>query len=68
MTLPSERTRAVLNTRNFLVDLLDAKKTPRVPVAYRDAAWLLLKHYPNRFDMRVAASTATNVFAPPPKE
>jgi len=31
MTLPFERKRAVLHTEQFLKDLLDPQKTPRVP-------------------------------------
>jgi len=31
MTLPFERKRAVTNTEQFLKDLLDPQKTPRVP-------------------------------------
>jgi hypothetical protein len=51
MTLPVERTNAVLRTEQFLIDLLDPKKTPRVPKAVRQEAGRLLKHYPTKFDM-----------------
>lgn len=51
MTLPFERTRAVLQTRDFLMDLADRKKTPRVPLVIRRQALSLLRHYPNRFEM-----------------
>ena len=51
MTLPNERTNAVLNVRRFLVDLLDPKKYPRVPSEVRKKASRLLKHYPTQFDM-----------------
>jgi hypothetical protein len=36
MTIPSERTRAVLFTEKFLKDLTDPKTTPRIPKAVRD--------------------------------
>jgi len=35
MTLPIERTNAVLNVERFLMDLRDPKKTPRVPTTIR---------------------------------
>ena len=51
MTLPYERTRAVLSTQEFLIDLLDPKKTPRIPNHIRQRARSLLRHYPNPFEM-----------------
>ena len=51
MTIPIERTNAVLNVERFLMDLLDPKKTPRVPSEVRKQASSLLKHYPRKFDM-----------------
>lgn len=50
MTLPFERTAAVLNTREFLLSLLDPKQTPRVPKKVRHQARQLLKHYPYRYN------------------
>jgi len=46
MTLPTERFRAMIRTRNFLQDLLDPKKTPRVPRDIRRQAYWCLRHYP----------------------
>lgn len=46
MTLPDERYRAIIRARNFLQDLLDPKKTPRVPRKIRDEAYSALKHFP----------------------
>lgn len=46
MTLPFERAIAVNNARQFLLDLLDSKRTPRVPRAVRLRARDVLKHYP----------------------
>lgn len=51
MTLPYERTNAVLRTEKFLLDLCDPKLTPRVPKGIREQARSLLKHYPNKFSM-----------------
>lgn len=54
MTLPNERTRSVVQTREFLVSLLDPKKTPRVPSQVRKQAARLLRHYPSGLDMEEA--------------
>lgn len=51
MTLPIERTNAVLNVERFLMDLCNPKKTKRVPSEVRDRARSLIKHYPRKFDM-----------------
>lgn len=53
MTLPYERTNAVINTREFLRDLCDPKKTPRIPLWIRQQARSLLKHYPTKFDFEM---------------
>jgi len=50
MTLPIERTNAVLNVEQFLMDLRDPKKTPRVPSKIREEAGRLLKHYPSKYN------------------
>ena len=55
MTVPLERTRAVNHTRAFLYELIDPKKTPRVPKAIRQRALHLLRHYPSDYDMSVIA-------------
>lgn len=55
MTVPYERTRAVNSTYDFLCDLLDPKKTPRVPKDIRHRASACLRHYPSKFDMEVIA-------------
>jgi hypothetical protein len=52
MTLPIERTNAVLRTEKFLMDLRDPKKYPRVPKAVRQEAQRLLRHYPSKYDMK----------------
>ena len=57
MTMPDEAHRAVVQTRRFLVDLLDPKKTPRVPSAIRVQARRLVKHYP--FDCEVEIATTS---------
>ena len=46
MTLPYEEQNSINYTKDFLYDLLDSKKTPRVPKAVRKHALHLLRHYP----------------------
>lgn len=43
MTMPSERTRSVIQTEAFLREL---SKSPVIPEEYRDEAKRLLRHYP----------------------
>ncbi len=46
MTLPDERYRAIVKARDFLRDLMDPKKTPRIPKAIRHRAYWCLRHFP----------------------
>lgn len=62
MTIASERTRAVNYTYDFLCDLLDPKKTPRVPKEVRQRASRLLKHYPSRWDMEMVVREGSSRF------
>jgi hypothetical protein len=55
MTLPYERTRSVVSTREFLLDLMNPKVTPRLPRYIRDTARSLLRHYPNNFEMEIVS-------------
>lgn len=63
MTLPDERFRAVTRTEEFLKDLCDSSKTPRVPKYIRQQALWCLRHYPSSLDLSVAAKAAPGVFA-----
>lgn len=62
MTIASERTRAVNYTYDFLCDLLDPSKTPRVPKEIRQQARSLLRHYPSRWDMEMAVQEGSSRF------
>lgn len=55
MTVPIERTNAVVWTEEFLLDLADPKKTPRIPKAIRERAKRMLRHYPTKYDMELIA-------------
>lgn len=56
MTVPRERTNAVIFTETFLLSLMNPKETPRVPKAVRKRAGELLRHYPSKYEMEVIAS------------
>jgi hypothetical protein len=60
--MPIERTWAIKNTKQFLVDLMDPKKTPRVPKAIRKEAYRCLRHYPGNYYMDRAQELAPEVF------
>ena len=60
--MPIERTWAIKNTKQFLVDLMDPKKTPRVPSSVRKEAYRCLRHYPGDYYMEQAQELAPEVF------
>ena len=62
MTMPNERRWAIENTRIFLNDLMDPKKTPRIPSAVRKEAYRCLKHYPGEYHMGEAAIQAPGIW------
>jgi hypothetical protein len=62
MTLPFERSNAVRRTEDFLLALLDPKRTPRVPREIRRLAASLLKHYPTSTELERAAKKAPEIF------
>lgn len=55
MTMPDERTLALLYAGELLTDLLDAVKTPGVPDSVRERARRVLRHYPARHDIAIIA-------------
>lgn len=63
MTLPNERVNSIIKTRDFLLRLLDPKKTPRVPKIVRKEAYCCLRHFPADYQMAdVAKKDKTGVF------
>lgn len=52
MTLPHEEVNSLKSVRQFLYDLLDPSKTPRVPREIRKRAHRLSKHYPMDFSIQ----------------
>lgn len=63
MTLPDERYRAVMQTARFLQALSYSSETKRVPLAVRQEARALLRHYPTEYDMLKTAQTSPDIFA-----
>jgi len=61
MTLPYENYTSLNNTRNFLKDLMDPKKSPKVPKQVRQRARNLLKHFPADFEVCEWISTYQKV-------
>ncbi|WP_394235522.1 BPSL0761 family protein [Pseudomonas anguilliseptica] len=57
MTMPHERTRAVLQTHDFLVEL---SRDTSLPERVRRDARFLLRHYPSRSDMLLAGRIEEN--------
>ena len=62
MTIPIERTRAVNKAREFLYDLTDPKKTPKVPKVIREQAFRILKHYPNKYYLDRSAEKSPDIW------
>lgn len=62
MTLPDERYRAVIRTRQLLANLCNPQHTPRVSKLIRSEARSCLRHFPTEWDLHEAAMDAPHVF------
>ena len=51
MTMPHERSRAVVQTRDFLLELASDET---LPAGVRRDASFLLRHFPSEYDIRLA--------------
>ena len=51
MTMPDERTRAVIQTRDFLVEL---SRDSTLPEKVRRDAKFLLRHFPSKYEVLLA--------------
>jgi hypothetical protein len=51
MTMPDERTRALLLAGKLLAELASPLKTPGVPDSIRESARHVLRHYPDKGDI-----------------
>jgi len=64
MTLPDERYRALKWAEQFMQDLLDPSKTPRVPKRVRAQARSVLRHYPGSYYIDEIARRAPDIITP----
>ena len=62
MTMPCERTRAVNNTRQFLMDL---QSDLSAPDAVRKEASRCLRHYPGEYYMELSQEHLSEVWGEP---
>ena len=62
MTMPCERTRAVNNTRQFLIDL---QSDLSAPDAVRKEASRCLRHYPGEYYMELSQEHLPEVWGEP---
>ncbi|WP_090268487.1 BPSL0761 family protein [Pseudomonas panipatensis] len=58
MTMPHERTRAVLQTRDFLLEI---SRDQTLSEKIRHDAKFLLRHYPSEFDLKMAGRIEESV-------
>lgn len=65
MTMPDERTGAVLKTRQFLQELASGECAHQLPHGMRRKALTLLRHYPQASDMELAHLALPRWFGSP---
>ena len=61
MTLPDERYRAIKWAESLCLDLLDPKKTPRVPKTIRQRARSVLRHFPEEYYLSMLAESRPDI-------
>lgn len=66
MTMPDERTRSLLQTRDFLEELCSSGQTPGVPEEVRREARRLLRHYPMNMHLNLLHKALPRWFDPLP--
>lgn len=66
MSVPFERTRALIQTYELLKRVQDPKDTPRVPRWLRRQAKALLLHYPTYADIEQAHKALPDTYGPVP--
>lgn len=65
MTLPYERYNSLVYSKQFLLDLLDPKKTPKVPKEVRRRAAACLRHYPYEHELELVSQKLPKYFGKP---
>ncbi len=64
MTMPAERTRAVMQTREFLKWVISAEATSEALMQAKQQARALLRHYPSSIDLHLAHLACPMWFGP----
>ena len=64
MTMPSERTRALLQTWEFLRELRSPEATPGVPDEIRRQAHVLLRHFPEPWQLHSMSRKLPEMLGP----
>lgn len=68
MTVPEERSRALVRARELLLALAHPSETPRIPHRVRAEASAILRHFPTRSDIEIAHKGSPDWFGPLPRE
>jgi hypothetical protein len=68
VTIPLERTRALIETKQFLEQLLVPEDSPGVPDWAREQARKLLRHYPTYSNIEFAHRVLPHLYGPVPPE
>jgi hypothetical protein len=63
MTLPDERYRSLVQTKEFLKDIGNPNLTPRVPKIIRQQAIGLLRHWPDDYHLDLMCKNMPGAFA-----
>lgn len=63
MTLPDERYRSLVRTKEFLIELMSSQDTPRVPKVIRQRARSLLRHWPDNYHLELMTREMPQYFA-----
>lgn len=63
MTLPNERTRALLNIRHFMRRLMDRSQKIKVSELRREA-YYAIKHYPADYEIQQLAEACPHILEP----
>lgn len=66
MTIPLERTRALVKTKEFLTELADPDRAPRDQAELQRIALTLLRHYPTYADIEQAHKVLPELYGPVP--
>lgn len=64
MTLPDERYRAIKWAEQLCEDLMDPKKTPRIPKDIRRRAYSVLRHFPDEYFLSMLAEARPDIITP----